>query len=153
MPAYTLYNKRFRHLLLNLLFIFQCYALAAQDTSKVAKFYEQDVLLSSLDSMLREVPNSIFLSLGAGFDDSTFVFINDTCIYQNYLKSNESIDHTGVMFPIYFSDSNATLKLTIRFKKSGVVIEDYIDKKFKLLLVNYYRQWQLVYTNHLPMLE
>ncbi|GAB2822684.1 hypothetical protein GCM10027043_24630 [Ferruginibacter profundus] len=131
----------------------QCYGLAAQDTSKLVKYYEKDVQLSSIDSMLRQVPNAIFLSLGAGFDDSTFVFINDTCVYQNYLKSNESIEHTGAMFPIFFSDSNAMLKLTIRFKKSNVVIEDYPDKKFRLLLVNYFRQWQLVYTNHLPMLE
>jgi hypothetical protein len=152
-PAFILRNKKIRYLLLYLLFLFQGYSLAAQDSNQVVKYYEKDVTLSSIDSMFREIPNAIFLSLGAGFDDSTFIFINDTCIYQNYLKSNESIDHTGVMFPVFFTDSNAVLNLAIRFKKSKIVIEDKLDLKFKFILVGNFRQWRIVYTNHIPMLE
>ncbi len=139
-------------LVLSFLIVFK-FDVFGQGLINAVRQYDNDTPITTLDSSLSAIPKTIFLSLFEGFDDSTSIFINDTCIYNDYLKSNESIGHTGLILPVQFQDSSQILILTIRFKKSQKLLKEQLTLTYKSVQVRGLRQWMFIYTNRFPMLK
>src|SRR5215831_11375439 len=57
--------------------------------------FDQRPPFSKLDSFFNTISNSIFINFGDGFDDSVYLYRNDTCIAKEYFKTDES---TGEVF-------------------------------------------------------
>lgn len=104
------------------------------------------------DSVLFSIPNVLTISFMEGFDDSVFIFRQGRCIDSMFLVTNESIGFAGSM-GIRYVNKDEAVDLAIRFKSSGLIIQERLRLNFRHLQVRHLGQWELYYSNHFPRLE
>jgi hypothetical protein len=124
----------------------------SQDSILVTRQFENDKPATAIDSFFHKIPNTIFVSLYEGFDDSVYVTINGIPFLNKYLKTNESIGYASG-FVIHFKDSTEIKDLTIKFVNGNRYIHERVNLRYKSLQIRGIRHWLLIYTNHFPMLE
>ncbi|GEM_PF-3287840 len=141
-----------KHLLISLLITLTIHSSYGQDSIKVTRQYYNDKPKSPVDSFFQSIPNTIFVSLDEGFNDSLYITVNDTIILNQYLKSNESIGYAGG-FGISFDKPSDVKILKLKFVNSNFYIEEKVNLAYKSLKVRGLRPWLLIYTNQFPMRE
>ena len=123
-----------------------------QDSIHVVRQYNNDKPTIKIDSAYYKLHNTIFISLGEGFNDSLYITVNDIPFLNEYLKSNESIGYAGG-FGILFTDSAEIKDLKIKFVKANRYIQERVNLTYKSLEIRGLNPWLLIYTNHFPMRE
>lgn len=123
-----------------------------QDSIRVNRQYNNDKPKSAIDSFYNRIPNTIFISLDEGFDDSLYITVNDKVFLNKHLKSNESIGLAGG-FGISFDNSSDVKILKLKFVNANFYIEEKVDLSYKSLQIRGLKQWLLIYTNQFPMRE
>ena len=141
-----------KHLLIIQFILFIIQSTYGQDSLKVNRQYNNDKPKSSVDSFYHSIPNTIFVSLDEGFDDSLYITVNNTIFLNKYLKSNESIGYAG-SFGISFDKPTDVKILKLKFVNSNVYIEEKVNLAYKSLQIRGLRPWLLIYTNQIPMRE
>ncbi len=123
-----------------------------QDSVRVIREYDNDKPKSSIDSFFNNIPNTIFISLDEGFDDSLYITVNDKVILNQYLKTDASIGLAGG-FIITFDNLSDIKILKLKFVKANVYIEEKLYLTYKSLQIRGRKHWLLIYTNQFPMRE
>lgn len=120
--------------------------LSGQDSIRLTRQYENERPATSLDSFFYQVPNTIFISLDEGFDDSLHISINDTVILRQYFITNESIGLAGGL-NISFKDSSEVKILKLLFIKANKYILEKVNLNYKSLQIRGLKPWLLIYGN------
>ena len=137
-------------LLLTTLFVVMLQNLSGQDSIRLTRQYENDRPVTRLDSFFYQVPNTIFISLDEGFNDSLHVSINDTIILRQYFITNESIGYAGGL-NISFKDSSEVKILKLLFIKANKYILEKVNLNYKSLQIRGLKPWLLIYGNRFYM--
>ena len=87
-----------------------------------------------------------------GFNDTVYIFRNENCVDTMPLFTNESIGLAGEI-GFGFDSYDDKIYLTLRFKKSGAIIREKLNLKYKHLQIRHLGDWGLYYSNHFPVLE
>jgi hypothetical protein len=124
--------------------------LQREDTIRVEKHYDNRGPLTRMDSAYFSIPNSVFVSLDEGFNDSVHVTVNDHRIIDRSLKTNESIG-LAAGFAISFRDTSEVKIIQIRFIKQNKIIVEKLDLRYKSLQVRGLRPWGFYYGNRFYM--
>jgi hypothetical protein len=135
-----------------ILFCFVFQNSYAQDSVRVLRQYENEKPTTFLDTFYNKIPNTIFIWLNEGFEDSLYVTVNDTIVLNQSLKSNESIGYAGGV-GIHFDNPCEVKILRLKFIKANFYIEEKLNLAYKSLEIRGLRPWLLVYTNHFYMRE
>lgn len=139
--------------LLIIILVFLAFQKAyGQDSVRVVREYNNDKPKSSIDSFFNNIPNTIFISLDEGFDDSLYITVNDKVILNQYLKTDASIGLAGG-FIITFDTLSDIKILKLKFVKANVYIEEKLYLTYKSLQIRGPKHWLLIYTNQFPMRE
>jgi len=139
-------------LLFLIICIFFAEATMGQDSIPVVRQYDNDNPITATDSAFHNIPNTIFISLDEGFDDSIYVTVNSIAFLKTYLKTNESIGYAE-SFGIGFKDSSEIKELKILFVNANRYIKEKLNLNYKSLQVRGLKQWTLIYTNKFPKRE
>lgn len=135
-----------------LAFIITLQSLSGQDSIQVRREYRNAKPKTKPDSIFYEIPNTIFISLDEGFDDSLYITVNDVPVIQKYLKTNQSIGYAGGL-QIYFKDSSEVKILKLQFVKANRYIQEKVNLNYKSLEIRGLNPWLLIYSNHFYMRE
>ena len=135
-----------KHPLINLLITLTVHSCYGQESIKVSRQYDSHKPKSSNDSFFQSIPNTIFISLDEGFNDSLYITVNDTVFLNQYLKSNESIGYAGG-FVISFNKPTDSKILKLKFVNSNFYIEEKVNLAYKFLQIRGLKPWLLLYTN------
>lgn len=132
-------------------FIFQI--TVGQDSIRTVRQYNYEKPKTANDSFVYyKIPNSIFISLDEGFEDSVYVTVNNRPFLNKRLQTNESIGYADG-FRITFKDSSEIFDLKIVFINANRYIHEKVNLSFKFLQIRGFSSWFLNYSNNCPMRE
>lgn len=99
------------------------------------------------------IPNEWFLVFESGFDDSIYVYNNNTLVGSDYYKTDESTSFTGKVIKITNSIKTSN-SIRVLLKDKNRCLEFEYDTSYSILrLSRVNSEWFLTYTMSLPNYE
>lgn len=131
-------------------------SLFAQD---ISTFRQEAILLQyqkiKEDGILIKGEDFI-VSFSHGFNDTVIAYINGKQVFKEYCLTNEALSSTLKGFKIEKQSMQEKPLLTIVLPYRKVYIEIVLDNRFKKLSINRaetWKQWPVIFTNFVSVLE